>query len=236
MTFRKQIITVFLVALGCFFLLACAFWQWQKYTVSYALSFEPIVELSSLPDFLQTGLTQVQFNANVDQSRYFAVENKVQKGQNGYDLWALVTPAGTEQEGDKKRHLLVNFSWHRTLDDLIDHHQMLIAKKTISCAGILSQPSGFLLLQSNTLQQSHPTYPQVISQIDIASIEKQTQLSLYPYTLYDQNTLFAKQTLNEEYRLKKAMKHLNYALQFLFFALALLTYGIVLVGYKKRKP
>ncbi|MFT5161976.1 MAG: surfeit locus 1 family protein [Alteromonadaceae bacterium] len=162
-----------------------------------------------------TGIN-VKLNGQFSTPYRWLLDNKVVKGQPGYDILLALQPDGGEKS------LLVNMGWVK--GDYANRSELpkiTIPSGTVTFNAFVKAKdlASFAL---STQSSNHQQWPLRTQQIDIKTLEQQSGLSFYPFIVIAQASEDFGFTHHYQPVVMQPQKHQAYAMQWFLLALAVL--------------
>jgi cytochrome oxidase assembly protein ShyY1 len=186
--------------------------QWQQQTVY----------LAGLPGLPVSMGTRVQLSGELDDKRWFLLDNRVRDGEVGYEVLALFQPVGESLQ------LLVNLGWVKADVDRSVLPEVSLPAGKIDIQGRLINPKNAL-----QLAQDHwiTGWPKRVQGIDIARIKAHINRAMYPALLRVSEPIVPELKTGWRIVNMPPEKHLGYAFQWFALAFVLAT-GMGWLGWQ----
>lgn len=200
--------------------------QIEKYQQLDKITFAKLLELQKLHD--PTGII-VQFQGEFLAPYRWLLDNRVVKGQTGYDVLLAMHMAGFEQA------VLVNMGWIKAdyaTRDILPQFDIPSGTVTIEAYVKAKDIASFVLSEQSSNQQQ---WPQRIQQVNFDAIESQTKVDFFDFVLYAQQQPDYGFVHHYQPVVMPPEKHQAYALQWFLLALAALVIFIFASIENKRR-
>jgi cytochrome oxidase assembly protein ShyY1 len=184
--------------------------NYQQYDL---MSFDNL--LNVMKTYEPTGIT-VKVQGQFATPYSWLLDNKIVKGQPGYDVLLAMQPQGYDQ------YLLVNMGWLKgdyANRDTLPSFDIPQGAVTIEAFVKAKDLASFALSEQSVNKQKWPLRTQ---QVDIERLEQQSGLRFYPFMLYAQQANDFGFTHHYEPVVMPPEKHRAYAMQWFLLALAVI--------------
>jgi surfeit locus 1 family protein len=164
----------------------------------------------------------INFEAAADASRFFLLDNKINKGRVGYQvLVPMQTDLGT---------LIANFGWvPATISrDILPSIQ--IEAEKAHYAGVISLPLNNAMVQETALVDGH--WPKVLQQTDLSVIQQHYGQEVLPFVVLLNSQKTSAFVRNWQPVVMAPEKHVAYAVQ--WFLLAFAALAVFVIAQRKK--
>ena len=209
--------------INCGIMLLLAAWQlqraWHKYELIPQQAQATITE-KALLDYPPTATTTpIHYHGSLDTQRYFLITPAFKNHMVGVELLGIATTKNMPTP------VIIHLGWYAHTQAA--QQALLKHSRQQTQSGLLYQPKGRLISQ----HAHHTGWPQKLSYIDIDSIEKALNTSVFHAVIVTPNATLYEKLINHQGLTLGIGRHICYALQFIAFGII----GCLLSRHLARK-